>query len=847
MRYADPHACPRCRASIGGVTACPSCGFDLTSRAAHELWSLFARADAILAGATAAATSAPVPEPLAGGVLSSPIAAPVTVPPGQHAPIKSRSWSAGSILLGLGALSLVVAAIIFVSLTWGSLGVAGRTLVLLIITAIFGALVALCVHNRLFASAEALAFVLLGMLTVDVFGAKAAGFLGMSNWPKGAVFTLWAVVMGAAAFALDRQAATRGRERMYIPEIFAGIAVIVSMPVIAHWINPLKGSADLSSWTWALLLGTLLACASFYLFRLLNIGLTAQIIVVFTGLWAVATVLQSWMAFGLAPGQWHWPSAIALLIVIAALTAAGMLSNRIRIPAWVLASLSVSAVLVLSVARLDLRWYSDAAARAEYFPLSAWLAVGVLALLVSAWAFFKPANSDVRQTRNWTLGFLAAGLAPASLPMQLPLFFRASEIWENLEPAATDRTEILIGSAVLVLVCSAFIVLMLFTFNLRDEQPILFRLLRDFGIPGLVVLFGTQILALANAHLVVLTVPAIALIVVWSLRARDIPTAQLLGLLPAAAALALMPHSVPWSVLVPYALGVALANSAWRAERAEGSGPLVSSGVLAATSIALLAGGTMAMVWMDREPTMFATGVLVVVLAGLHVVNLGLRAFAGIRLGVDTGLALFFSGVLLSTAGFYLFDLAPFWSFSLALAAASTAIVAMADSSRRWQMWLAMALGTIAWWLLLVHRDIATLEWYTLPPAVVLIGIGSAKFASDPESRSWFVLGPGLALGLLPSLSLALDEPAGLRALMLGCAALVIIGAAVVLRWQAPFVLAGSVLLILVFLNLWPVVFALHRWIIFASAGAILVAVGTTWEKRVANGRAAVTYISAMR
>lgn len=48
MQYADPVSCLACRGSIGGVERCATCGFDLTSPAAHQLWGLFIQADSIV-------------------------------------------------------------------------------------------------------------------------------------------------------------------------------------------------------------------------------------------------------------------------------------------------------------------------------------------------------------------------------------------------------------------------------------------------------------------------------------------------------------------------------------------------------------------------------------------------------------------------------------------------------------------------------------------------------------------------------------------------------------------------------------------------------------------------------
>ena len=76
--------------------------------------------------------------------------------PAMPKPPVQRKMSTGSILLGLGALFILVAGIIFITVSWGSLGVTGRALVLLAFTAVIGLLATLITRRGLRASAEAL-------------------------------------------------------------------------------------------------------------------------------------------------------------------------------------------------------------------------------------------------------------------------------------------------------------------------------------------------------------------------------------------------------------------------------------------------------------------------------------------------------------------------------------------------------------------------------------------------------------------------------------------------------------------------------------------------------------------
>ena len=116
-----------------------------------------------------------------------------------------------------------------------------------------------------------------------------------------------------------------------------------------------------------------------------------------------------------------------------------------------------------------------------------------------------------------------------------------------------------------------------------------------------------------------------------------------------------------------------------------------------------------------------------------------------------------------------------------------------------------------------------------------------------PEVTTVRALGSGLLLALLPSLPFALDEPTGLRALLLGIGAFVALAIGAAKKWKAPFVVGAAILLLLVLVNVGPLALALPRWVLIASAGALLLGAGVTWEDRVRNGRAVTTYVASMR
>ena len=134
-RYADPERCPGCRAAMPyGASRCPSCGLNLEGPLAARLFATLSSADDLLAQmrapaaatASGAAPAGPVGPPgatattpsAAGvGTLVRPETAPAVgvpagggpLPPEHHGGLSGASVP--KILLGLGALCLLVAAL----------------------------------------------------------------------------------------------------------------------------------------------------------------------------------------------------------------------------------------------------------------------------------------------------------------------------------------------------------------------------------------------------------------------------------------------------------------------------------------------------------------------------------------------------------------------------------------------------------------------------------------------------------------------------------------------------------------------------------------------------------------
>jgi cell division protein FtsW (lipid II flippase) len=175
-------------------------------------------------------------------------------------------------------------------------------------------------------------------------------------------------------------------------------------------------------------------------------------------------------------------------------------------------------------------------------------------------------------------------------------------------------------------------------------------------------------------------------------------------------------------------------------------------------------------------------------------------------------------------------------------------LMALLRSDRRELGWVGGLLLAAASWVRLWDRGIEAPEAYTLPSAIALLVVGVLHLRRNAGASTLSTLAPGLSLALVPSLLRVLDEPIGLRTLLLGVACLTLVVGGVRLRWTAPIVVGGTVGALLVLWLAAPYVGdAVPRWVLLGGAGALLVAMGVTWERRLQEARHLMSYVRALR
>ncbi len=182
----------------------------------------------------------------------------------------------------------------------------------------------------------------------------------------------------------------------------------------------------------------------------------------------------------------------------------------------------------------------------------------------------------------------------------------------------------------------------------------------------------------------------------------------------------------------------------------------------------------------------------------------------------------------------------PMLSLTLSLSAVIAAGTAV-RADRRPAAYAATALFALAAWVRLAAWGVTAPEAYTVPASLPALLIGVLRRRRDPRVSSWVAYGPGLAATLLPSLAAAWTDVHATRPWLLGAAALLVtlVGARHQLR--APLLLGGGVLVLDALHELAPYLVQiagfLPRWAPPALAGLLLLAVGATYERRLRDVR----------
>jgi len=753
--------------------------------------------------------------------VSSPVGAYPYPPPGQPAPPKERRWSVGTILLTLGAFGLIVAGFIFVTRSWGDLGLVGRTLVLIGVTAVFAALGIWVTRRPLRASAEAVWTVVLALLTLDSFAARHEGMLGLDGMSVAWAWVVWGIALVALGIGIALWARKPIGADLVSPALAGGIGIAMA---------GIGAGAVGDGWdlAWrsilALVVAGVLALATRPA-KLRPLTITARVVVAAFFAWSYVVAAIELFDHPSLSELVQDGHGVPMVLMAVAAVAVAWLVEPVRIWAVALAVFAVCALIGTPSA--------DA-----WQPEGAWLALAGLAAGL--------AIAASRGTSDWLRGVRAgatpvvAGLVLLHLGLLIDVLDAVGTAIDNSWSGAWDARVhggwaedtapwVVVPLLIALVVVAWFVPRWPELTAIRKLAPSAVAVATGLGTLDAVVTARLPLWAAVTALLVL----AVAL---FAAHVRDLallaaPTAAVL--VAFAAALASSHQGVSASAWIAGAL--VLAGLAWakgiewpRHAYAVGGVGLLVAGLVSAADL------------LDPPHAVPALVGVIVSLALLAAAGVVLRDHP-VRLAVEAASTVAMLVALISEGSTS--EAAVRWTI------VGVAVIALSFvvPGRQWYLWPGGAALAVAYVLLIVDSGFSFVEAYTLPLGAIALAVGFYFVRRQPEVSTWLLLGPGLALALLPSVPQALADPTDLRALLLGLGAVAALGLGIRFDWQAPFVFGVVIITLLVLFNIGPYANAAPRVVLIAAVSAVLLGFGITWEDRVRDGRKLVGYVRSMR
>ncbi|WP_329246074.1 hypothetical protein OG223_11380 [Streptomyces sp. NBC_01478] len=745
-------------------------------------------------------------------VLQPTRSAPLT--PLSAAPPRRETTAPGvqNLLLLLGGILLTLAATAFTLVSWGSMGIAGRALILGAVTlAALGAPVAL-LRRGLRSTAESLAGLGLVLTVLDTYALHEVTFADADGVMFAAAATtvlaaLWAAYGIGTAALPGPAAATPASPSLRLP--LPAALVLAQLPLIL-WVIAAGGGLHTIT-------AAVLVTAVIDMLVALRVSLQAVRFIAVGG----AFGMGGWgvLAAGLISSSAAGPGAAAKATALLVLAAAGAFGAAWLVPGPGLRTVMATTGGLLVVAALGgvLR-----------VPLPYdWAVLGYLACGIGLLALVRgPLPEPVRHG----LGRASAAVQAIALLWTLPVVATTlvgpvawtSRIWSGApDDARAAATAEMVwpaheSTAPLVLVAVAAVL----AFAVRGPA---WRPRALAAAPSLVWLTAMVVpAALQLPYGIGLLVDGLVIVALLSLTHR---IATALALFTSLNLAALSLASEPATLAVLASLAALFAGAAWRGRLAP-----VSAGFSLgyATALACAVGAAL-----DWQPQHTALLVLAVPVAA---------ALLAARLTDPiTTVVVELSGAV---AGVLAIGLAGAELPVLALVLALCGVIAAGTAvrpDRRNVGHAAAVLFVLATWVRLSAWDVGSPEAYTLPVTVPALLVGALRRRREPSVSSWPAYGPGLAATLAPSLLTAWADPHWTRPLLLGLAALAVTLIGARHRLQAPLVLGGGTLVLDALHELAPylvqVVGALPRWAPPALAGLLLLALGATYEQRIRDAR----------
>lgn len=729
---------------------------------------------------------------------------PPPLPPPLPRPVAPAGPTVSQVLVGVGALLVVVAVGVFTAVTWSALGPGGQALVLVAATSGAGIATVVLADRRLRATAEAVGVVTaaLGLATFE--GARDLLLTDTDPWMA------WALGCGIVASMLTGLGYAA---RVRTPAIVALFLGQLCVPLVLAATTPPAVVVALAT----LGLAVVDALVAFVIAdRRPDLAALATS---FAALAWWSSVLVGVVVLFDAPEQ-----ATVALLLSAAAAAALAVWPHVSLQTWQpvgAASGAVAAMLGLIGGSLAL-----GAGDAFWFPV---------ALLAGGFAIWFPSGSDdrlvaVRAVAAGSTGLavsvefarsLAAAAAPFMTDMAGSLGWSASgrdvlstgdgiEVFSGIDPVVT----------LLALVAAT---------GLLIRWPHV-----AFAVGSLTVAASGVLLDLSVVAIVVVEVAlGVGLCLAYALERRVQATAGIVGL-------SLLVLATGWSTVVAPALVLGSLLVMLAAAIAAVFASVDGARVPADRRAAVLLGG-IAVAWFSGLGSALAFGPVVewdpastwlFAAAAAMVGSLAAFALDG-RFGSAAVASDVFAVAGVTVAGLVAAALGDADTLSLVLAGVTvTALTHTLRVDRFWPAAItAVISGTALVWLRLWNADVVLVEAYTLPLAAVVGLLGWIVHHRGHDGGSWALTGPALLVGIIPSTLMALEAPGEPRSLLVIAAAVVLLVVGATLGWKAPLVLGAAVATVVGLAELWPAINRLPRWSVLAALGLTLIVLGARIEE----------------
>lgn len=797
--------------------------FTTLQTADRLLLTLRQRVSAPMVGAPAAP---PVAPPGPGTPIVPPGAGPLTVispASGPSTPPRQgiRGSSIPKILLTLGGLCLFVAALTFLAVAWQLLGIGGRTVVLIGLTVVTGIAGTGFTRRGLRAAGEALTAVCLGFLTLDLFGARSAGWLGeLSDSSTLTVCGVFLTLGGVALTVASRAVTPRV---LIAPQLAVGAGFFLTAA-------GLNGSTD---GAWGVYAGAVIAG--------LLLALLAHRVAMPVLAWAGFVPAAFWwlvllvVGFGRAVGHptahdlwlgghgWALASAAALLAAAAAMPP---VPPPVRgIAGSVAAALGTLTLIVPVLDNSPLQ-----AAVACLLTLLGWIVIQLL--LPTTWRVIPVVSMLGAGAAVLTFSGELAAQAAWSVASVGPAW--TTSAWVRLDPGATATHPLLLVPNLVTLLVGLLVIGRL----VPDPWAVLRRLWGPLA--AAVALAAVGSIALYPVPLAVI-LAGLGLVVAgllgWGWWTRgEVGTATVIAAL--VLGIATLAAALPSDWLTLWTLLGLSGAATGLVIRGYDATVRVAGQLVAPLSVA-------ALIWTVEElaslpevyraaPILLLLGVTAIALPR-QPLELSAAAAGAVAAGVSVWSADQFASAL---------------AIHLTLAGSLVVASSLVHPSRRMLGWPGGLLLAMASWVRLWDVGVETIEAYTMPSAIAILVAGWCWLRRDPQVSTFSALGAGLSLATVPSLVQVVAVPhelVSIRAALLGVGCLALVLAGTRLRWSAAVVIGGTVGGLLVLRELAPYSALIPTWIMIGLAGGLLTVVGITWEDRMRNLRTAAHYLGRLR